>query len=908
MKIFKYALAAALCFIVGGMTQAQILESTPAVLQQSSKNVVITYHADKGSGGLKGLTEGVYAHTGVITNKSKDSSDWKYATPTWGDNSEKYALKFQGNDTWALEIGDIRSYYGISDESETVERLAFVFRSADCSKEGKSDTGGDLFLDVQPDGFAMQVNTTPDNHILLSATTIGINVSTTATAEITVEVNGTTIGSTTGTEINCSYKVETTGQYTITVKATAGSDIKEEVIEYLYLPAPKQVDYPGGTPIMGAVENADGSVTFCLGAPQKSTAIIIGSWDDYAPLAERVMNYQDYNGNRYFWTTVEGLDRNEYYPYYYVVDGSIKVADPYAHLVLDCYNDKWIDKKVWPDMPKYPYEYFEDVMLAVYYGADGDYDWKVTDFQIPDKSTLVVYEMLFRDFTAAQTIKGAESYFSHLATLGVNAIELMPIMEFNGNNSWGYNTNFYMAPDKAYGSPDDLRHFIDLCHEHGMAVILDIVFNQSDGLHPWYQMYGPADNPFYNQYAPHDYSVLNDWRQDNPLVQQQFDDALRFWMTSYNVDGFRFDLVKGLGDNSSYGGGTEAYNQSRVDRMKKFHAVIKSVKPNGIHINENLAGSQEETEMGNDGQLCWANINNASCQIAMGWESDSNASRFYSAYDNRPWGSTVSYAESHDEERMGYKQSQWGATNSIKTNWDARCNRLGSVAAQMLMAPGPKMIWQFGELGNDQSTKNKDGSNNTDPKKPWWFMLDTPSVKGLYDSYKELIGIRMLNPDLFTESTNINMDYYNWNSGRFVVLSNGNREIALLVNVLPDAEATVSAPVNKISADNLQLLSASWNYEPNVSVSGGKVSATIPAGSYVVVGTKDLSGIENVEFDSDSQAAFNVIGGQGEIIIAGTYTSAQVFDLAGRAQSSLKVAPGIYVVNVDGKATKVLVR
>ena len=86
-----------------------------------------------------------------------------------------------------------------------------------------------------------------------------------------------------------------------------------------------------------------------------------------------------------------------------------------------------------------------------------------------------------------------------------------------------------------------------------MAVILDIVFNQTDGLHPWYQMYPIASNTFYNGSAPHAYSVLNDWNQDNPLVQQQFKDALKYWLEAYHVDGFRFDLVKGLGSNQSYG-------------------------------------------------------------------------------------------------------------------------------------------------------------------------------------------------------------------------------------------------------------------------------------------------------------------------------------------------------------------
>ena len=306
-------------------------------------------------------------------------------------------------------------------------------------------------------------------------------------------------------------------------------------------------------------------------------------------------------------------------------------------------------------------------MLAVYHENINKYDWKVKDFKGPRQQDLVIYELLLRDFTGTEgasngdgTLAKAIEKLPYLVKLGVNAIELMPICEFNGNNSWGYNTNFYFAPDKAYGTPDDYKRFIDLCHQNGIAVILDLVFNQSDGLHPWYQMYDIASNPFYNAKAPHDYSVLNDWKQDNPLVEQQWYDCVKYWATEYKIDGYRFDLVKGLGDNDSYKSGTEAYNSSRVARMTRIHSALKEVKPDAYFINENLAQAKEENEMAADGQMNWANVNNSACQYAMGYDTDSNLNRFHSERDSRTWASTVSYAESHDEERMGYKQQAYG--------------------------------------------------------------------------------------------------------------------------------------------------------------------------------------------------------------------------------------------------------
>jgi 1,4-alpha-glucan branching enzyme len=483
-------------------------------------------------------------------------------------------------------------------------------------------------------------------------------------------------------------------------------------------------------------------------------------------------------------------------------------------------------------------------------------------------------------------------------------------MEFNGNNSWGYNTNFYMAPDKAYGSPEDYKEFIDLCHQNGMAVILDIVFNQSDGLHPWYQMYPIASNPFYNQTAPHDYSVLNDWNQDNALVQQQWDDAIKFWMTEYNVDGFRFDLVKGLGDNSSYTSGTDSYNKTRVQRMTRLHNVIKSVKPNGIHINENLAGAQEEIEMGNDGQLQWANINGNSCQFTMGWaESSSNGALtnafLATSYGSRPWGSTVAYAESHDEERMGYKNNTYGNTN-IKGNKTNSLKRLGSLAAQMLMTPGPKMIWQFGELGADQTTKNSSG-NDTSPKTVIWDRLNDEEYAGLMQTYQALCNMRKDNAEVFAQDAEFSAVGIGgaMTSNRILRATNGNKELMLFIN--PNTGGTnkaVSGTSTVLNANNCQLICATPGVTPTLSGTGTSVSVSLPAHSFAIFGTANIAGVDNITVDSRAQVSVS----NGEIVISGDYNKAEVYNLAGAKQASLRVAPGLYIVNVDGHATKVIVK
>ena len=696
--------------------------------------------------------------------------------------------------------------------------------------------------------------------VINSPTEITFSVATTQAADLTISVNGTAIATAKGaTTLSKAHKFEAKGSFAVTASAVHDGKTDTETITVTWPEASVAKPYPGDAPVQGAVRNADGSVTFCLAAPDKQSVILVPSWDDYAVTDANVMYFCEYNGNRYFWITVDGLADDKYYPYYYLVDGTTAVADPYARLVLDCYSDKWLDADVWPDMPKYPYDKFDNIMLAVYRGDIDSYDWSVKNFEVPDHSQLIIYELLFRDFTgtvgeanANGTVRAAIEKIPYLKELGVNAVELMPIMEFNGNNSWGYNTNFYFAPDKAYGSPDDYREFVDECHRQGIAVILDIVFNQSDGLHPWYQMYPVGQNPFYNEVAPHAYSVLNDWNQGgNPLVEQQWTDAIRYWMTAYNVDGFRFDLVKGLGDNDSYNGGTDNYNASRITRMKRLHEVIKSVRPDGIHINEDLAQAREEIELGEAGMLQWANINVASGRLVSGWNEDEDGipsslgwgtpitSFLSTAQDGRPWGSTVSYAESHDEQRIGYYVATDAKNNSVRNN---SYRRLGMLAAEMLMTPGPKMIWQFGELGDSQNTKS-DGGNNTDPKTVVWNLLNDPDALGLHDTYQALCRLRLANPDLFAEQAVFSTSGLDasLSTARYMTLTSGDSQLAVLINSSITAQnKTVSAPVADPSSMKLVVSSPGVDVAPDASVAG-QISVEIPGGSFAVFATSDIS-------------------------------------------------------------------
>lgn len=908
---------------------AQIVTSSPLILQQSSSDIVLTFHSDSPLCNQvfanAPQSEEIYAHIGLITSKSTSGSDWKYTIFPWPSsgnaqeaNTDKNHLKYISPNTYTLSIGTIAGYFGITDPSETVKQIALVFRTADGRKECKTATGGDIYVDVMPEGFQMQFNCSSPKRVISQPTAMTFTVNTTSAGKLEILMNGTPVASaanasTLSKEINFTEK----GEYSIEARATQGDVTRSESFDIAFPGQSQAETYPGGTPRMGAVKNTDGTVTFCLAAPGKTSVMLVPSWDDYKFLGKNMMKYQDYQGNRYFWITVDGLADNEWYPYYFVVDDTYKVADPYAHLILDCYNDRYLSKTIWPDRPQYPYEKFSDVMLGVYRGDIDEYEF--SDFTIPDHDNLVIYELLFRDFTGNEgvasangTVRKAIEKIPYLKDLGVNAVELMPIMEFNGNNSWGYNTNFYLAPDKAYGSPTDYKDFIEECHKAGIAVILDIVFNQSDGLHPWYQMYDINSNPFYNKVAPHDYSVLNDWNQGNALVQQQWTDALVYWLEEYNVDGFRFDLVKGLGDNDSYSSGTEAYNASRVNRMKRLHGVIKSVKPDGIHINEDLAGSKEEIELGEDGQLQWANINDASCQYAMGWDNGAmGMNQFFSRNQgNRPWGSTVSYAESHDEQRMGYKVDTWGVTPQIKGDKAVTMKRLASVGVQMLLTPGPKMIWQFGELGNQQNTKDSNNGNNTDPKIVHWKYLEDADRLHVLRAYTRMNLLRASNPELFARDATFEAKGLTsrFDKQRTMRLATADKEIIAFINPSYSASMDITVTPSVMNTSNAKLIYATPGFMPAVKAEGAELSVTVPANSFAVFATDKVSGIGNNIIADDNGNDCTVIGGTGEIIVTGDYDNIAVYNIAGRLQPSLHVPAGLYIVIVDGHATKVAVR
>ncbi|MDE5887501.1 MAG: hypothetical protein K2H46_07945 [Muribaculaceae bacterium] len=755
-------------------------------------------------------------------------------------------------------------------------------------------------------------------------------------ADLRITVNDTEIVNqknvAANTKVEGVFTFSTTGDFTVTAYATANGETVSSTAFYC-VPTVSQPASSQTVPPMGAFRNADGTVTFCFAAPEKETVILVGSWNDYKVSQAAVMDYVDGPADgegsfRYFTKTVSGVPVNEPVLYYYMVNNGTSyknVGDPYARLVLDPNNDKWISPEVYPDMPAYPEDKVKNVCLAVFQDNFGEYEWKVKDFKGAPKDDLVIYELLFRDFTGTEgkalgdgTVRKAIGKIPYLKSLGINAVELLPINEFDGNLSWGYNPNFYFAIDKAYGTAQDYKEFIDICHENGIAVILDVVFNQSAGLHPWYQLYAVGSNPFYNKEAPHAYSVLNDWKQEYPLVQQQWHDMLKYWLTEYKVDGFRFDLVKGLGDNSSYAGSgsldsrTNRFNQSRVNRMKRLHDAMREVNPDAYFINELLGDAKEENEMATDGELNWFNNNYNGCEFAMGWKSNLNT--MWAPKASRSVGSTVSYLESHDEERLAYKQDMYGVEGIIKGNRENSCFRLAGAAVQMLMVPGSHMIWQFSEMGNAQSTK-KGSDNDTGNKIVNWALMDNPANGGLVDRYRELIHIRLANPELFGPDADYSLNFnspYNYPSSTpknllYATSFYGNKELYVLINSSVNTQLTSTVAFRSDNASDYQILSNWGATDPVIDYANKTV--TLPANGYVVIANKSVeSSVGSVVGDS---ADWGVYCNGGSLYVVNASSPVDVWNAAGmkvahgEGNFNVSLPSGLYIVNCGGKSVKV---
>ena len=750
--------------------KAQLLSTSPAFIQENSTSITITADATKGNQGLKDYipTTDVYVHIGAITSKSTTPSDWKYLPFTSFTTATAAAnCTYLGGNKWSFTItGGLRTFFGITDATESIKKIAILFRSGNGSKKLANTDGSDMYIPVYDASLNVRIDVPPSQplftpvpepitKIVGDPLTITANVNQSAT--LALYFNGNLLSTTNNaTTASFNTSIAAVGNQQIVARATVGATIKSDTLNFVVAATNTVATLPSGLKDgINYDANDNTSATLVLYAPNKTNVFVVGDFNNWQQTAQYQMNITP-DGLRY-WIKLTGLTPTTEYAFQYVIDGNLKVADYTVEKVLDPYNDQYISSTTYPNLKPYPAGKTSGI-VGILQTAKPAYNWQVTNFTKPDKRNLIIYELLVRDFTAAQNWQTTKDTLSYLKRLGINAIELMPVIEFEGNNSWGYNPSFFFAPDKAYGTDVAFKQFVDACHANGIAVIMDIAMNHAFGESPMVKMYWDAANsrpaansPWFNAIATHPYNVGYDFNHQSQATKDLVDNVVTHWLTNYKIDGFRWDLSKGFTQTNS---GTNVglwgnYDQSRIDIWKRIYDKMQSVAPNSYCILEHFADNSEETVLSNYGMLLWGNMSYNYEQATMGYSTNSDLSNTVAA--NKGWSqpNLVAYQESHDEERLMYQNLKYGNINGgydVK-NLSTATKRDAMAAAIWSMIPGPKMLWQFGELGYDYSinTCGDFTTNNncrTDPKPTRWDYYQNSDRKGLYDVYSKLFALR----------------------------------------------------------------------------------------------------------------------------------------------------------------------
>lgn len=878
--------------------------------------IKIIYDSSKDAGDLHNFTGDLYAHTGVTLL----GIPWQKVIGTWANNSTQPKLTFLGNYRYELDITpDIKTYYSLSN-TDVATKICLVIRNS----AGTLQTRPDIFLDVFQAGLNVTF-TLPVKSSFVAELYKQIPVSASATLadSLSLYINNRYIKSgTTPDLLNYTILPDQYGEFVAKVIAWKEPDFAVDSFFYYVRKPIVTENLPTGI-IDGINYTSNSSVTLVLHAPYKNYVFATGDFTNWVAREKGYMKRTP-DGERY-WIQIDGLTPGKEYRFQYLVDTALYIGEPYCDKVLDPDNDQFISSSTYPHLISYPKDTASGI-VSVLQTAQVPYSWETTNFKAPQQSTLVIYELLVRDFTANHNYQTIIDTLNYLQNLGVNAIELMPVTEFEGNSSWGYNVSFYFAPDKYYGPKNDLKALIDSCHKRGIAVIMDMVLNHCFGQSPFVQLYldhygtdqifMKIPNPWFNAQSPNPvYKYGADFNHESISTQQLVDRINAYWLTEYKVDGFRFDFTKGFtntpGDGSSY-------DPSRIAILERMASQIWKVKPDAYVILEHFGPNNEEHELANYGMMLWGNNNYNYAEAAMGYTSDLTSV----SYLGRNWSvpNLVSYMESHDEERLMYKTITFGASQGSYNTKDLRTalKRMELDALFFLTVPGPKMIWQFGELGYDVSI---DFGGRTSEKPIRWDYQADPDRHRLYLIYKILNMLRKTQPVFGT----FNYTYSLSESTKRLQLIDPSMQVNILGNF-----GITSSPVNPEFSQP-----GKWyEYFTGDSINVTDVSAPLNflPGEYRLYSTKKLEspkiilGVEEhkkagkegfvtvypnpspdeftfeINSMNPSQADVSIFNLTGKMIrqIKTSFPASgvQTFIWDGKSENGSKAPTGIYIVNI----------
>ena len=876
-----------ICLFLSGfnLANAQLLATTPDFPTENS-SITVTMDATKGNKGLLGFTDRVFLHTGVITSLSANPTDWKYVKGTWATATAPEATSPGGN-KWTFNIPNVRSFYGVP-AGEKILRITILFRNQAGTLVQRNIDNSDMYIQIYDQGAfnakfvepLMQPTFIPfPEPIASTVTSVNVRVVTSQNSNTSIKFNNADLAqSTNSTSASGTANITSTCEQFLSFEAVSGTTIRDTVSFFVNPPTITTESRPAGVKDGITFLQNNSEAVFSLFAPGKQRVQLVGDFNRWTQTCDGLMK----RDGDYYWARITGLTPGQTYRFQYIVEDSIRIADPYSELVLDPNNDRFIPKVVYPNMPEYPVGKTPGGYVGVFTPGEAPFNWTTTNYTRPNKYNLMIYELHMRDFVRNESYQSLIDTLPYLVNLGFNAIQLMPINEFDGNNSWGYNPAYYFAPDKAYGSKEKLKEFIDKAHSNGIAVILDVAFNQATGQSPFARMWWnsgankpAANNPYFYADARHPFNVYNDFNHNSPATRTHVERFIDFWLKEYRIDGFRWDLSKGFTPSDypcspSDVGCWGQFSQGRIDILQNYYNRMQAASPGSYGILEHFAEDREEYELAARGMLLWGKMTADFNENTMGTAGNKDIGKAYwinrSVWNNAGNATFISdkpglitYAESHDEERIMYKNLTFG--NTSYRNFNIALPRTEAMAAVLMAIPGPKMIWQFGELGYETSIAacvpnpfDPDGDWTTPTgaaynpasgcrtdRKPirWSNFTENTSISQLrrkiFNVYASMAKLRKKYPNAFNRTTISNGTFFGDDFWKSVVINHSDLKMVVVANFQGGNVGNAS----QVFPEN-----GTWYDYMNgstINVSGNNATIAVPAHGYRIFINKQES-------------------------------------------------------------------
>jgi 1,4-alpha-glucan branching enzyme len=483
---------------------------------------------------------------------------------------------------------------------------------------------------------------------------------------------------------------------------------------------------PKNTRGMGAMPHS-GGVAFRVWAPHAQCVSVIGSFNDWDGGKNPM---QAEKGGNWLADIAVAHVGDQYKFLLTTAQGELKRIDPYARAVTNSVGNAVVH--------------------------DASFEWAGDDFRLAPWNELVIYELHVGTFNDGEDARQAGEFaavsarLGHLKKLGVNAIQIMPVAQFAGDRSWGYNPSHIFAVETDYGGPLAFKRFVKRAHSNGIAVILDVVYNHlgPSDLDLW-QFDGWSENNLGGIYFYNDERAHTPWGDTRPdygraEVRKFLLDNVSMWLDEYHVDGLRLDSTINIRTFDSAGAADLPEGWSL---LQAINTMVTQEYPGRITIAEDLQNNDWLTKEAGAGGAGFgaqwdANFVHPIRQAVIASQDEQRSlvairDALTYRYSDDSFERVI-YSESHDDVANGMARVPQEINPRNPTGWYAR-KRSTLAAAMVFTAPGIPMLFQGQEFLEGE-----------------WFRDTVPvdwdqreEFHGILRLYRDLIRLR-LNRDVFT--------------------------------------------------------------------------------------------------------------------------------------------------------------